>query len=186
MHGPAVVTWLLAALTAASGLYCLTRLRPAATACGPAATGWWRGREADAAEAVMGLGMAAMALFPGTAWGWPYGLLGLALLLATAAPGAPAARAHRLHHAIGALAMTYMALAMPPGTAHHHTAPGLPLLTGSLLLYFGVYALWAATRLLTPAGPVTVALAAGPAAVPLARACRLAMGIGMFAMLLAM
>ncbi|AUG81299.1 hypothetical protein CFP65_6653 [Kitasatospora sp. MMS16-BH015] len=183
MHGPAVVTWLLAALTAASGLYCLTRLRSTATACGPA-TSRWPAREGDAAEALMGLGMAAMALWPGPAWGWPYGLLGLALLLATAAPGGPARRAHRLHHAVGALAMAYLALTMPTGTAHHHPTPGLPLLTGALLLYFGSYALWTGTHLLTPSGTVTGSTGTTTPAV--SRACRLAMGIGMFSMLLTM
>jgi len=185
MHGPAVVTWLLAVLAAASGVYCLTRLRGVAAACTSSdpGTGRWLARESDAAEALMGLGMAGMVLRPGILWGWPYGLLAAALLVATARPATPGLRAHRLHHGIGALAMTYMALAMASAPAHaHHGAPaGLPLLTGVLLLYFGTYAMWAGSRLLTtPAGPVRVAGA------ELSRACRLAMGIGMFAMLLTM
>lgn len=188
MHGPAVVTWLLAGLTAASGLYCLTRLRGSGPACAlPAArTGRWLARESDAAEALMGLGMAAMALRPAVVWGWLYGLLAAALLLAVAGPGGAGLRAHRLHHGIGALAMAYMALAMAgvPAHTHHHGAPaGLPLLTGALLVYFGCYALWTGSRLLaTSSGPLFV-LGTGAG---LSRACRLAMGIGMFAMLLTM
>jgi hypothetical protein len=80
--------------------------------------------------------------------------------------------------------MTYMALAMTAsagGHHHHATTLGTPLLTCALLLYFGGYSLWAGARLLhTPAGT----LALGTAGLP--QACRLTMGIGMFAMLLTM
>ncbi|WP_441248764.1 DUF5134 domain-containing protein [Kitasatospora sp. McL0602] len=193
MHGPAVVSWLLAALTASSGLYCLSRLRRAGDACGtPGGAGRWTARESDAAEAVMGLGMAAMALWPSTGWGWLYGLLAALLLLTAAGPGAAARRVHRLHHGIGAAAMAYMALAMAPSGMHHHSAPaGLPLLTGALLLYFGGYTLWTGSRLLTTTGGVVqagvVQVGGSQAAgVAVSRACRLAMGVGMFAMLLTM
>ncbi|MDH6579744.1 DUF5134 domain-containing protein [Kitasatospora sp. MAP5-34] len=194
MHGPAVVTWLLAGLTAGSGLYCLTRLRSSAAACAlpGAGTGRWPARESDAAEALMGLGMAGMALWPTVLWGWLYGLLAVALLAAVAGPGTTGLRAHRLHHGIGALAMTYMALTMAGGSEHlhHHGAPvGLPLLTGALLVYFGCYALWTGSRLLTVSGgvvgPVPVG-ARGAGGAGVSRACRLAMGVGMFAMLLTM
>ncbi|MFD5462420.1 DUF5134 domain-containing protein [Kitasatospora sp. NPDC127059] len=188
MHGPTLVNWLLALLTATAGASCLTRLRhspcatttPGAGRAHPSLT-----RESDAAEALMGLGMAAMAVtgatVPAAVWAGLFGLPAAAFLLA--ALYAPAGRAHRLHHAVGALAMTYMALAMTasPGGHHHAAALGTPLLTGALLLYFGGYSLWAGARLLhTPAGT----LALGTAGLP--RACRLTMGIGMFAMLLAM
>ncbi|WP_030258254.1 MULTISPECIES: DUF5134 domain-containing protein [Streptomyces] len=184
MHGPALVNWLLALLTAAAGATCLARLRR--SPCAPGGAHRPLGRESDAAEALMGLGMAAMAVtgatVPPTVWAALFGLPAVAFLFAAA--HAPAGRAHRLHHAVGALAMTYMALAMAatPGHQHHHAVgQGLPLLTGALLLYFGGYTLWAGSRLLrTPAGT----LAVGTAGLP--HACRLTMGIGMFAMLLTM
>ncbi|MFF2074368.1 DUF5134 domain-containing protein [Kitasatospora sp. NPDC058162] len=188
MHGPTLVNWLLALLTATAGAYCLTRLRQ--SPCAPAAPGPHRphpalARESDAAEALMGLGMAAMAVtgatVPAAVWACLFGLPAAVFLLA--ALHTPSGRAHRLHHAVGALAMTYLALAMTASPAgHHHAAAlGAPLLTGALLLYFGGYALWTGARLLrTPAGT----LALGTTGLP--RACRLAMGIGMFAMLLTM
>ncbi|MFG2844077.1 DUF5134 domain-containing protein [Kitasatospora sp. NPDC048296] len=192
MHGPTLVNWLLALLTATAGGYCLTRLRhspctPAgAPGPGPGPARRILARESDAAEALMGLGMAAMAVtgatVPAGVWAGLFGLPAIAFLLA--ALYASTGRAHRLHHAVGALAMTYMALAMTAsaGGHHHHTATlGAPLLTGALLLYFGGYSLWAGARLLrTPAGT----LALGTAGLP--QACRLTMGIGMFAMLLTM
>ncbi|MFC9328017.1 DUF5134 domain-containing protein [Kitasatospora sp. NPDC057015] len=188
MHGPALVSWLLAALTAAAGTYCLSRLRdPSCEQPGAADRPGLFGHESNAAEALMGLGMAAMAvtggLVPPALWAWLFGLPAAGFLVAALAPGPPARRAHRLHHAIGALAMTYMALAMAgaAGAHAHHAAggAGLPPLTGGLLLYFGAYTLWAGSRLLaTPSG----VLRSGTAGLP--QACRLTMGIGMFAMLL--
>ncbi|MFC5666433.1 DUF5134 domain-containing protein [Kitasatospora misakiensis] len=207
MHGPDLVSWLLAALTAASGGYCLSRLRraPCAPAAVPAspgaghsrahahqsehesghASGHASGHESDLAEGLMGCGMAAMAVagtaVPGEVWAWVYGPPAVLLLLA--AVRRPDRRAHRLHHAVGALAMTYMALAMTagPGHAGHHAAAGWPALTGALLAYFGGYALWSGSRLLSGSGGTVAAVSTG-----LPRACRLAMGIGMFAMLLTM
>ncbi|MFG3051530.1 DUF5134 domain-containing protein [Kitasatospora sp. NPDC048239] len=228
MHGPVLVSWLLAALTAASGAYCLTRLRRSpCTAHGDRLTddrhgddqhgahgggadrsGPGRGvhrllaHESDAAEALMGLGMAAMAVtegvVPAAVWAWLFGVPAVGFLLGAAAPTVsatpaasatptapttPARRTHRLHHAVGALAMTYMALAMaaaPAGAHTHHTvAAGTPLLTGVLLLYFGGYSLWTGSRLLTTSAGGLLTGTAG-----LTRACRLSMGIGMFAMLL--
>ncbi|MBV6698011.1 DUF5134 domain-containing protein [Kitasatospora aureofaciens] len=183
MHGPTLVNWLLAVLTAAAGAYCLTRLRH--SPCSPAGTHRLLAREADAAEALMGLGMAAMAVtgaaVPAGVWAWLFGIPATGFLLA--AVRGSTRRVHRLHHAVGGLAMTYMALAMTASPGHHHHAAstGTPLLTGALLLYFGAYSLWAGTRLLhTPGGSVAV----GTAGLP--QACRLTMGIGMFAMLLTM
>ncbi len=178
MHGPAVLAWLLAAITTAAGAHCLHRLRE--PSCGRP-----RHQESDAAEALMGVGMAAMAVtgsaVPAVFWGWLFGLPALGFLIAALAPARPALRAHRLHHAIGALTMTYMSLAMagPPGHAHHVAGAGLPVLTGGLLLYFGGYTLWAGSRLLATAPGV---VRTGTSGLP--QACRLTMGIGMFAMLL--
>ncbi|MFJ4679775.1 MULTISPECIES: DUF5134 domain-containing protein [unclassified Kitasatospora] len=194
MHGPALVSWLLAALAASSGGYCGWRVRRWST--GPACGGRHHlaRRESDVLEAAMGLGMAGMALLPGVFWGWPYALLAAVLLVGALAGRGAGLRVHRLHHGIGALAMAYMALAMAGGggsagghAGHHGQPGGLPLLTGALLVYFGLYALWEGSRVLTAGG--AVAVAGGPAvavAAPLPRACRAAMGIGMFAMLLSM
>ncbi len=191
MHGPAVLSWLLAMLTAATGGLCLLRLRGGAAA-GPALVSepHGPGRESDAAEAVMGLGMAVMIVLgdraPAPLWAGLFGLLGAGFLLAAAAGGPAGRRAHRLHHAVGALAMVYTALAMSGAGPSGHAAmagmtpPGLPAVTGLLLVYFGGYALWTGSRLLSTAGPHP----AGAAGLP--QACRLAMGVGMFAMLLAL
>ncbi|MFJ4093533.1 DUF5134 domain-containing protein [Kitasatospora sp. NPDC089913] len=189
MHGPHLVSWLLAVLTAASGGYCLSRLRrtPCTPAAPPAVTGPGRlhAHEADLAEGLMGFGMAAMAIagtaVPGEVWAWVYGPPTVLLVLAAARR--PDRRAHRLHHAVGALAMTYMALVMTaaPGHTGHHPASGPPALTGALLAYFGGYALWSGSRLLSGSGSTAAVASAG-----LPRACRLSMGIGMFAMLLTM
>ncbi|MFF8771259.1 DUF5134 domain-containing protein [Kitasatospora sp. NPDC015120] len=189
MHGPHLVSWLLAVLGAASGGYCLSRLRrtpcaPARGRAGPAGPRL-RAHESDLAEGLMGCGMAAMAAtgtaVPGAVWAWLYGPPAVLLLLA--ALRRPARRAHRLHHAVGALAMTYMALVMAaaPGHAGHHAAPGWPALTGVLLVYFGGCALWSGSRLLSGSGGAVPAVSAG-----LPRACRLSVVIGMFAMLLTM
>ncbi|MEU8919723.1 DUF5134 domain-containing protein [Kitasatospora sp. NPDC048545] len=187
MHGPILVNWLLALLTAAAGASCLVRLRRSPCAV-DAPTDAHRplARESDAAEALMGLGMAAMAVagatVPPAVWAALFGLPATAFLLA--AVHASVGRAHRLHHAVGALAMTYMALAMAAtsGGEHHHAAgPGVPPLTGALLLYFGGYTVWAGSRLLRTSSGT---LAVGTAGLP--QACRLTMGIGMFAMLLTM
>ncbi|MFD0276367.1 DUF5134 domain-containing protein [Kitasatospora sp. NPDC127111] len=194
MHGPVLVSWLLAALTAAVGGYCLSRLRrspctdhaPGRGATSPHA------HESDAAEALMGFGMAAMAVsgstVPAAVWAWLFGAPAVVFLLAAAS--GPAHRAHRLHHAVGGLAMTYTALAMGAGSGHGHHHPagaGAPLLTGALLLYFGGYSLWTGVRLLgAPGGGAPAAAGLPPATAGLPRACRLSMGIGMFAMLLTM
>ncbi|MFD7100066.1 DUF5134 domain-containing protein, partial [Streptomyces xanthophaeus] len=66
----------------------------------------------------------------------------------------------------------------------------LPLLTGVLLLYFAGYVLLGGARLVAAGGPPPLAGPAGGEAplksAELTRACRLAMGIGMLAMLLTM
>jgi hypothetical protein len=69
-----------------------------------------------------------------------------------------------------------------------HGGSGSPLLTGTLLLYFAGYVLWAGVRLMPVAvsrsGRVTGGGTGWGDRPEVARACRLSMGIGMFAMLL--
>lgn len=197
MHGsamsPAVSSWLLVLLCAASGAYCLVRAGRAGRDA----------RGAAAGEAVMGLGMALMAVPAGTgAWGPP---LLLALFCAAAAHALWLLRggAHHAHHLVGSLAMAYMALAMTgggPGPGHgggHGDGAGAPLVTGALLLYFAGYVLLGGARLVTAGGkgdgtgPAGNGGTGSAATVParsaeLVRACRLAMGIGMLTMLLTM
>lgn len=194
MHGPASPGWLLVAVCAATGAYCLLRMRSSDETQ----------RRAAGDEALMGFGMAVMAV-PGTAftppaWVWP---------VYTAVFGGAALRAlwaartgsHHLHHLVGAAAMVYMAAAMAtsPAAGHGHGGSGVPALTGGLLVYFAAYVLVSGARLLpvagvpgsagTVAGSTTAGSAAAGRAVAwgdrpeLARACRLSMGIGMLAML---
>ncbi|MER6127719.1 DUF5134 domain-containing protein [Streptomyces sp. NPDC001795] len=182
MHGPASPGWLLVALCAATGAYCLLRMRSAVE----------EQRRAAGGEALMGFGMAVMAVPAAVAapprWAW----IAYAVVFGGAAVRALWAvrsSAHHLHHLVGALAMVYMAAAMAVSPGHHGHGghSGVPLLTGVLLVYFAVYVLWSGVRLV----PVTaVATAGGARAVgwgdrpELARACRLSMAIGMLAMLL--
>ncbi|PVC85735.1 DUF5134 domain-containing protein [Streptomyces sp. CS014] len=200
MHGGASTGWLLMVLCAVSGAYCLLRTR----------TGTPQERRTSRSEALMGFGMAAMAVPaavlspPGWAWAVYAVLFGAAALRALR----PALRGgHHLHHLIGSLAMVYMAVAMAPavtgsgggGHAGHGAAAGaggIPVLTGVLLVYYAFYVLGSAGRLLpgaavTPAGGAG-AVGRGPGGFgggtdggpELTTACRLTMGIGMFAMLL--
>ncbi|MFF1835995.1 DUF5134 domain-containing protein [Streptomyces sp. NPDC058231] len=195
MHGPAMSGWLLMALCGVTGAYCLLRMR----------SGTEEERRTARAEAVMGFGMAAMALpaaaVPAPAWGWAVyvALFGGAALRAL---WFARHRGHHLHHLVGSLAMVYMAVAMAPGNggAGHggasghgmhqmaHVAGGVPLLTGLLLVYYTAYVLRSGARLI----PVAVTAGAGGeqaggawgARPELALACRLTMGIAMLAMLL--
>ncbi|MGW3247035.1 DUF5134 domain-containing protein [Streptomyces sp. NPDC001070] len=196
MHGPPLVAWLLVALGAATGAYCLFRTRRGCRGAAPAE------RQVARAEALMGMGMAVMAVpvsvldppdWVAAAFGVVFGAAAVrALLLARR-------DAHHLHHAVGAGAMVYMAVAMAEAgtagaTAHVGHAPaGTPALTGLLLVYFAIYVLATGVRLVSAAAPatatVTATAAAGhPAPVAhapeLASACRVSMAIGMFAMLL--
>lgn len=202
MHGPPLIGWLLVALCAATGGYCLLQMRGEPP--GP-------GRRIAGAEALMGWGMAVMAVPSTVLDPRPWGPPAFAAVFAVAAvrallpvPHGAGLPGHRLHHAVGALAMVYMALAMMVGTTggHHHTgetapgrmAGGVPLLTGVLLVYFAVYVVRSGLRLV----PMTDGAVDGARGVPpggggtagwsrrpeLRHACRLSMGIGMFAMLL--
>ncbi|MGW0998034.1 DUF5134 domain-containing protein [Streptomyces sp. NPDC002520] len=200
MHGPVAAAWLLVALCAATGAYCLLRMR----------SGVEEQRRAAGGEALMGFGMAAMAVPPAVfappRWAWPvyaavFGAAALRALWTARAGG------HHLHHLIGTSAMVYMALAMAvsPASHHHaHSGTGVPLVTGALLVYFTGYVLLSGARLVPAAATGGVAAtgttgtagttgAAGGTGAPrwgdrpeLARACRLSMGIGMVAMLLTM
>jgi hypothetical protein len=170
---------LLVALCAAIGAYCLLRLRSSVE----------EQRRTAGTEALMGFGMAAMAVpatvFTPPPWAWP----AFAAIFAGAALRALwAARtgAHHLHHLVGDAAMVYMAVAMAASPGGHGS--GVPLLTGALLLYFTGYVLLSGVRLLPVPGGSAVpggAVAWGDRP-ELSRACRLSMGIAMVAMLLMM
>ena len=123
----------------------------------------------------------------------------------------PAVRAPRhLHHVVGALAMVYMATAMvaAPGGHAGHGGTGVPVVTGALLLYFAGHVLLSGARL-APVGAVAAGGEGAPggggdraacrAAEPrpdgavgwadrpeLVLVCRLAMSMGMLAMLVLM
>lgn len=200
MHGGALTGWLLMALCAVSGASCLLSAR----------AGTRRERRTARSEAVMGFGMAAMAV-PAAAhsppdWAWAvYAALFGAAALRALRPALGGG--HHLHHLVGSLAMVYMAVAMAAavtgggggGHAGHGAAAGaggIPLLTGALLVYYALYVLGSAGRMLpgtaaAPAGGTGLA-ARGPGGFgggtdgrpELTTACRLTMGIGMFAMLL--
>ncbi|MET9688227.1 DUF5134 domain-containing protein [Streptomyces sp. NPDC006514] len=183
MHGsatsltPSVSSWLLVLLCAVSGAYCLRRAR---------------GSGGAAAEAVMGFGMALMAVpLGGRGDGWRATVLGVvfcgaALHALWLLRGGP----HHAHHLVGSLTMVYMVLLAGPASEHgqeHSQAAGPPLLTGALLLYYAGYVVLGGTRLITAGDTVSprpTAERGGPA--ELVRACRLAMGMGMLAMLLTM
>ncbi|WP_449480830.1 DUF5134 domain-containing protein [Streptomyces avidinii] len=198
----AVSAWLLVLLCAVSGAYCLRR--SGRSGGGPAAAG----------DAVMGFGMAVMAVPLGAGGGWQTPLLG-AVFCAAALHAAWLLRGglHHAHHLIGSLTMVYMALAAGSGAGHgqghgHGQGAGPPLLTGLLLLYYAGYVVLGGARLATLGGagaaapvagaaaPVARAAAraagstahAAPAAGPaeVLRACRLTMAMGMLAMLLMM
>ncbi|MET9802028.1 DUF5134 domain-containing protein [Streptomyces sp. NPDC006368] len=199
MHVPAMSGWLLVVLCGVTGAYCLARMR-----CCRAGQ-----RITAGGEALMGLGMAAMALPASPGW-WPVyaAVFGAASLHAVwqARRGA-----RHLHHLVGSLAMVYMAVAMAgavggmgggagagtvPGAHAGHGGPGwampggvwgavsggVPLVTGALVAYYCVYVLRTGARLVpvaAGAGGVTVRGEPGPA-----RACRVSMGTAMLAMLL--
>ncbi|MCX5197247.1 DUF5134 domain-containing protein [Streptomyces sp. NBC_00249] len=195
MHGPAtplfsasaVSAWLIVLLCAVSGTYCLLRARRAdRSARGPAV-----------GEAVMGLGTAAMAVPSGTgAWGPPV-LLAVFCGAAVHALWLLRGGAHHAHHLVGSLAMAYMAyLALAVAGGHGHGGAGPSAVTGALLVYYAGYVLLGGARLVTAGGAVLAPAGTGTAldgtgsgpsgAGELTRACRLAMGTGMLAMLLSM
>ncbi|MFC9249116.1 DUF5134 domain-containing protein [Streptomyces sp. NPDC057136] len=191
MHGPALSGWLLMVLCGVAGAYCLLRTR--------GITG--EERRAARAEAVMGFGMAAMAvpaaLLAPPAWAWAvYAVLfgGAALRTLWFLGRGGHHLQHHLHHLVGSLAMVYMAVAMAPGGgrgghAGHGAAAsagGIPLLTGVLLVYYAFYVLTSAGRLIPVAATAGAPGGGGSRGTQpeLTLACRLTMGIAMFAMLL--
>ncbi|MEI5010406.1 DUF5134 domain-containing protein [Streptomyces sp. PmtA] len=187
MHGPAMPGWLLVALCAASGAYCVVRTRSCAG----------EARSAAAGEAVMGFGMAAMAVpaavVPVPAWAWLLyaALFGAVGLRALWAARASSSAVHHLHHLVGSLAMVYMAVTMSPLRAGGHEghgvqagAGGVPLVTGALLVYFTVFVLRTGARLVPVAAPAGGPAPAWGARPELALACRVSMGVAMVAMLL--
>ncbi|NLU68151.1 DUF5134 domain-containing protein [Streptomyces sp. HNM0574] len=136
MHGPAIVGWLLTALCALTGVSCLLRGRGA-----PAPR-----RRAAGSEALMGFGMAVMALpapvsvpAPPALFALFFGLPAAAALVELALLCRPSAThpgresrtghgdghgvrgeaGHQLHHLVGSSAMALMALTMPAT----HAAP---------------------------------------------------------------
>ncbi|WP_435134612.1 DUF5134 domain-containing protein [Actinacidiphila sp. bgisy144] len=194
MGEPLLVAWLLVALSAASAASCLARAK-------------------DRGEAVMGAGMAVMAV-PASVldphrWVAPvFAVVYAAAALRALLPGTHAT-GHRVHHVVCSAAMVYMAVAMaqaPPGDGHAMAmgGAGTPAATGLLLAYFAAYVLRAGVRLAFPPLPATGTLipgvpgtsgapgpgggASGP--VPLrhsaevAAACRVSMALGMLVMLL--
>ncbi|MBM9507497.1 DUF5134 domain-containing protein [Actinacidiphila acididurans] len=193
MHGPPLVAWLLVVLSAAAATTCLVR------------------RESTD-EALMGTGMAVMAVplsvFDPWPWCAPVFTAVFALAGARSLWAARGRGGHHLHHSVCSAAMVYVALSMArPGAAHSahaehagHAAPGVPLLTGLLLLYFAGYVLRAGMLLvaapahrhalsLIPAGAGAGVRADGVSAryaPEVAIACRVTMALGMLAMLLAM
>ncbi|TGA83888.1 DUF5134 domain-containing protein [Streptomyces sp. MZ04] len=186
MHGPAQAAWLLVALCAATGSYCLLRMRSRIE----------EQRRTAGGEALMGFGMAAMALpaavLTPPRWAWPVyaTVFGAAALRAL---WAARRDRHHLHHLVGAGAMVYMALAMAATPSAHagHGGGGTPVLTGTLLLYFAGYVLWSGVRLLPVRTLATEGGGAGGGALigwadrpELAMVCRLSMGIATLAMLL--
>lgn len=193
MHGStmslssSVSAWLLVLLCATSGAYCLRRA--GRSGAGSAAAG----------EAVMGFGMALMAVPLGLGGDWQTPVLG-AVFCGAALHALWLLRGglHHAHHLVGSLTMVYMALAAWTGAgsgaghgggAGHGHGGGLPLVTGLLLVYYAGYVVLGGARLVTAGGAgahsdAPVASPTGPAEV--IRACRLTMGMGMLAMLLMM
>ncbi|WP_062216128.1 DUF5134 domain-containing protein [Streptomyces sp. NBRC 109706] len=183
MHGPVLVNWLLVVVCGGTGGYCLARLRR----CRPAE------RQDRGLEAAMGFGMALMAwaMAGGVAGAAPPSWLLVALTAAStlgaALPLGAGAR-HRAHHLVEGAAMLAMALAMAGG---HHPGHGPPGWAGPALLYFGLHALRAAPRLLPAPAPAPAETRAetetGAAHRPdeVGAACRLALSLGMFTMVLA-
>jgi hypothetical protein len=184
-HEPPLVDWLLVVLSLATAVSCLVRSQ-------------------DREEAVMGAGMAVMAVpasVLGPQW-WVapvFAAVYAAAALRAMVPGG-ACQGHRVHHVVCSAAMVYMASAMAGWGARGHgdgmrMGSGVPAATGLLALYFAVYVVRAGVRLVLVPAPVAAAPGAGdPAGPPLrlrhsrevADACRVSMALGMLTMLLLM
>lgn len=178
MDGPPLVAWLLVLLSAATAVSCLLR-------------------DEARDEAVMGIGMGVMALpvsgighrpWIAAVFAVVYGGAALFAVLPSRRP-----HGHRVHHVVCAAAMVYMAVAAAGpgpvgGGGGMRMGAGVPVLTGLLLLYFAAYVLRTGVRLVT--APTGAGLLSGGGSVRLrsapevALACRVAMALGMLAMLL--
>ncbi|MBB1245179.1 DUF5134 domain-containing protein, partial [Streptomyces durbertensis] len=166
------------------------------------------GRQSALLEALMGVGMALMAL-PVPAVPPPVLLVLFAGALLWSAALLHRRVPHQAHHLLEGGAMVYMTVLMldtaygtadgtAGGHASHgepagHAAAGVPSLSAFLAAYFLLYALVTARRLLparAPHGGERAAGAAGPSRAAhspeVAAACRLALALGMAAMLVAM
>jgi hypothetical protein len=215
MHEPATVGWLLVALCGAVGAYCLARLcsrvplraaeRHADAAEGLMASGM----------VVMAVPGGVGMRIPAGVWAGVFGVAlvwVLAVGVSSVLPGRGRARsahrrAHHLYHAVGMAAMVYVAVAgvgAVPGlgvsdrmagmdgmAAMPGAAPGMPAVTGCLLLFFAGYALWQGFRLVSmPVAGAARGPGGGSAALFSGErgpdVCRMAMSLSMFAMLLAL
>ncbi|KOG37571.1 DUF5134 domain-containing protein [Streptomyces decoyicus] len=213
MHEPPLVGWLLVLLCAAAGVYCLGRARTGRAGDREDARGEGLMALGMAAMALPASAVTPPAWSPwlftalfGAAGVWALvrrhlhhavGTFAMAYMaLAMAVPSAHMNPTGGV--AVGAVGPTSSTGPMSPTSsvgsvsAMEHGAPGgVPLLTGLLLAYFTVYVIAAGIRLVpgvraaesVPEGAGAEAPGdAGPAGV--LRACRVAMGIGMLAMLL--
>ncbi|MFI9274082.1 DUF5134 domain-containing protein [Kitasatospora sp. NPDC052896] len=198
MRQPELVTWLFVPLMTATGLLCLVRWRLASQLAGEE-------RRLEASSALKGLGMAVMALPVGTGVALPEGLwvavlVPAGLWSAAAAVRSAGHRRHHLEHAVGHLAMVYMAVSMAGRMANAAGAmPAMPgmapvvgaaWLTGALLVFFGVCVVVSCTRLfdfaVAPSGARRYRGVGVLWSPQWPEACHLVLGVGMFTMLLAM
>ncbi|WP_084718980.1 DUF5134 domain-containing protein [Streptacidiphilus carbonis] len=188
MQPPAPVAWLMVALMAATGLYCLARCRHAPRLSSEE-------RRLDASAGLKGMAMAVMVFPLGVGPAVPEVLWLLVFLPAGlwslgAALRGSIHRRHHLDHAVGHLAMAYMAVAMAgpmpragsmPGMATMRTPAGLPWLTGALLVFFAASAVVSGTRLLGAGAPLAAG-ARAPLPEPLwapqlPEACHIVLGL---------
>lgn len=212
MGGPPLIGWLLVAVGAATGVSCLLRTR-SGVALGDAER---RVARAEGVKGLgMALMAVPAPELDQRPWGaWLFGaVFGAMAVWSLTLPRRGGHTLHHVHLTVGAVAMVYMSVVMTTAPANA-TMPGmtgtagtagttgvagmaggvgLPWVNGLLLAYFGLYALWAGIRMLPSANAVGAAAApagagtGGVLAAPeLAAACRVSLGIGMFAMLLTM
>ncbi|MEU9482902.1 DUF5134 domain-containing protein [Streptomyces decoyicus] len=209
MHEPPLVGWLLVLLCAAAGVYCLGRART-----GPAADREDARGEGLMALGMAAMALPASAVTPpewspwlftalfGAAGVWALirrhlhhavGTFAMAYMaLAMAVPSAHMNPAGSTGPMIPTSSMNSVSSASSMSAMEHAGPGGVPLLTGLLLVYFTVYVIAAGVRLVPTGVRAAESVAegagaqaagdAGPSGV--LRACRVAMGIGMLAMLL--
>jgi hypothetical protein len=198
---PWLTATLAAAMIAVAG-YCVVRLVSA-----------WRLRrptelDADGTHAVMGVAMAGMLMaglhtLPAGLWAVVFGAAavwfgGQAVRAQRGAVASPWRCPHPLPHVVECAAMVYMLLALRggrPGPGPRGAAamgiPGaaghLPVLALGLALFLIGYVMWVGDRLTKPAGPAGRGAAALTPFAPRAVACcKIALGVTMGYMLIAM